>query len=110
MRNSDAVLDAAQLRIFESARGLAHSKTLREVGSARPRTLSLPTGSRRYSRLGNLRYRLPLDDGGGPRQAGAEDYQQHEVATLDSSLLDRLVQRDGNGRRRGVAVLVQVHK
>jgi hypothetical protein len=51
---------------------------------------------------------LPFDDRRAPGQAGAEDHHQDQVAALDFSRRNGLVQRNGHRRRRRVAVAVQI--
>src|SRR6185436_19292423 len=50
----------------------------------------------------------PLNQHAAPSDAAAERGEQHEVAFVNHSLLDALVERDWDGGRRGVAVVRDV--
>src|SRR5467141_762026 len=50
----------------------------------------------------------PLHEGCSPREARSETGQQHVVAGFDATLADGLLQRQRDGRARGVAELVDV--
>src|SRR5215470_7603098 len=50
----------------------------------------------------------PPQQRGPPREAGAESHQHHEVVVLDSSARHSLVETDGHGGARGVAVALDV--
>src|SRR5680860_117748 len=52
------------------------------------------------------RRRRPGDDGGCPGKAGSERHQEQVVARLDATVVERVLQRDGNAGRGVVAVLV----
>src|ERR1700682_2869154 len=52
----------------------------------------------------------PLQEAGAPRQTGTEAGQQDVVAALDTSLADRLFERQRDRRARRVAVLVDVDR
>src|ERR1044071_8155451 len=53
-------------------------------------------------------YRLPLNQHAAPRDAAAEGGEQDKVAFLNHPLLYALVERDGDGRGRSVAVVRDV--
>src|SRR5690606_3751924 len=50
----------------------------------------------------------PLDHGGGPGQPASEGHHKHVVARLDAPGAEAFVQGDGDGGRRGVAVMLDV--
>ena len=52
----------------------------------------------------------PLDQCRAPGEAGSEDDEENEVASLDLAGGDGFVEGDGDGRGGGVAVFVEVHK
>src|SRR6266851_9682027 len=51
---------------------------------------------------------LPSDRGAAPREPRPERCEDEELATLQTALRQRLVQRDRDRRRSGVAVLLNV--
>src|SRR5437764_90904 len=54
--------------------------------------------------------RLEAHGGRAPGEAAAEGHQRDDVAGAHPAAPHRLVQRDGHGGRRCVAVLVDVHE
>src|SRR5437773_12066857 len=50
----------------------------------------------------------PLQERCAPGKSRSEPGQQHVVAALDAAVADSLLQRQGDGRARRVAVLVDV--
>ena len=54
--------------------------------------------------------RLPANGGRGPGQAGSEGHENDMVTRAEPASPVCLVQRDGAGRGRGVAVFVEVHE
>src|SRR5438093_6207483 len=52
----------------------------------------------------------PLDHRRAPRQAGAEDHDENQVAAVDSARMHGFIQRNGDRGGRRVAVFVEVHK
>src|SRR5512139_2299521 len=71
------------------------------------------TPSRSPARMVRTRARtrrppLPADQRGGPREPRPEGREAHQVAVPDPPLLEALVQRDGDRRRRRVAVPIDI--
>ena len=61
-----------------------------------------------WTQLGFEGTALPLDHGGGPGEAGAEDDHEDEVAALDAAGLDGFVEGNRDGCGGGVAVFVEI--
>src|SRR5205814_8927263 len=57
---------------------------------------------------GRARSCLPPHDHAAPGEAGAERAEHHRHARLQAPALDRLVERDGDGSRRGVPEAIDV--
>src|SRR5258705_460362 len=53
---------------------------------------------------------LPLKDRSRPSETAAEDDHQNVIARFDSAAPIRLIEGDGDGRRGGVSVAVEIHE